>query len=190
LTRYLCPGILTFGVAIAAAFGVFDCASAQGSKDYPQRESTPTQQIVQKIDENETVTLRGNTHPFASPLNDRGVVPPEQPVRRMLLLLSRSRQQESALDQLVSAQQDPLSPSFHRWLTPDQYGASFGVAAQDLATVSDWLASHGFRDLKANHGRTIVEFSGTAAQVQGAFHTSIHHYEANGALHSAKSGRS
>ncbi len=44
------------------------------------------------------------------------------------LLFSRSAAQQTALDTLVAAQQNPASPLYHQWITPDQYAAQFGVA--------------------------------------------------------------
>ncbi|HEY1679040.1 MAG TPA: Ig-like domain repeat protein, partial [Candidatus Sulfotelmatobacter sp.] len=45
-----------------------------------------------------------------------------------------------------------------------------------------WLQSHGFQ-VGSTKGRTVLEFSGSASQVQEAFHTSIHKYVVNGEQH-------
>jgi hypothetical protein len=103
----------------------------------------------------------------------------------MLLVLQRSPSQEAALEQLLDQQQDHSSPNYHQWLTPQQFGQQFGPSDQDIQTITTWLQSHGFQVAPISNGRTIVEFSGTAAQVQEAFHTAIHKYSvpnATGAL--------
>ena len=138
---------------------------------------------MERVNESALVTLRGNTHPLAQPQFDQGAAPPDLPMARMLLVLKRSDAQESALQTLLDGQQDRNSPSYHRWLTPDEFGQQFGPSDQDIQTVAAWLRSHGFQIGSIGRGRTVIEFSGTAAQVQQAFHTEIHRYIVNGEEH-------
>ncbi len=144
--------------------------------------STP-RLIVQPVDENQLTVLKGNTHPMARAQFDRGAAPPSLPMERMLLVLKRSPEQEDALRKLLDDQQDKASPSYHKWLTPDQFGQQFGPADQDIQIVTSWLGSHGFQVTQVSKGRTVIEFSGTAAQVQEAFHTAIHKFAVNGEEH-------
>ena len=139
--------------------------------------------VVQAVDENQVTVLEGNTHPLARPEFDRGPAPPDLPMQRMLLVLKRSPEQEAALQQLLDAQQDRSSPQYHAWLTPDQFGQQFGPADQDIQAVVSWLTLHGFEVARVGKGRTAIEFSGTAGQVQEAFHTAIHQYLVNGEQH-------
>jgi hypothetical protein len=104
-------------------------------------------------------------------------------MNRMLLVLRRSPEQESALRSLLDAQQDKHSDSYHKWITPDEFGKRFGPGDADLQIVTDWLKSQGFQVAAVSHGRTVLEFSGTASHVQQAFHTSIHQYEIKGVKH-------
>src|SRR5438445_13164127 len=143
--------------------------------------------IVQAVDDSQLTTIKGNTHPLARAQFDRGVAPPDLPMQRMLLVLKRSDEQESALRKLLDDQQDRASPEYHKWLTPEQFGKQFGPADQDIQTVTAWLQSHGFRIGQVAKGRNIIEFSGTAAQVQEALHTSIHKYLVDGKEHWANS---
>jgi subtilase family serine protease len=139
--------------------------------------------ILQPVDETQLVLLKGNTHPLARPQFDQGAAPPNLPMERMLLVLRRSPEQESALRNLLDNQQDKASPSYHRWLTPEQFGKQFGPADEDLQIVTSWLQVHGFQVAQVAKGRAVIEFSGTAAQVQEAFHTGIHKYVVNGEEH-------
>ena len=59
---------------------------------------------------------------------------------------------------------------------PQQFGQQFGPSDQDIQTITSWLQSHGFQVAPISNGRTVIEFSGTAGQVQEAFHTTIHKY--------------
>src|SRR5580704_10733483 len=142
----------------------------------PAQTPVVASRITQAVDETRLTTLSGNTHPLALPQFDRGAAPPSLPMARMLLVLKRSPDQEAALDTLLDQQQDTSSPSYHQWLTPDQFGRQFGPSDQDIQAVTSWLQSRGFQVARVGRGRTAIEFSGTAAQVRDAFHTEIHSY--------------
>jgi hypothetical protein len=135
--------------------------------------------ITQAIDETRLTVLRGNTHPLARSDFDRGIAPPSLPMQRMLLVLKRSPQQDTELQTLIEQQVNKASSNYHRWLTPQQFGQEFGPSDQDIQTVTSWLQLHGFQVTRVSNSRTIMELSGTAGDVQEAFHTSIHKYAAN-----------
>jgi subtilase family serine protease len=143
--------------------------------------------ISSAVDEKNMVTLKGNTHPLATAQYDRGEAPGSLPMNRMLLVLQHTPAQEAAIKQLLAEQQNQGSVSFHQWLTPEQYGQMFGPSDQDIKTITNWLQSHGFEVANVSPGRHVIEFSGTASQVQEAFHTTIHHYSVNGEEHWANS---
>lgn len=143
--------------------------------------------ISQAVDDKNLVTLKGNTHPMAAPQYDMGEAPGGLPMNRMLLVLQHTPAQEAAIKQLLAEQQNQGSPNFHNWLSPQQYGQMFGPSDQDIQTITTWLQSHGFEVANVSPGRHVIEFSGTASQVQEAFHTTIHHYSVNGEEHWANS---
>lgn len=136
--------------------------------------------IAQAIDETQLTALKGNVHPLARPEFDQGAVPDATPMNRMLLLLRRSPEQEAALQQLMADQMSKGSPYFHNWLTPAQFGAQFGPADADIQTITNWLSSQGFHDIKVGDGKLTIEFSGNVGLVRHAFHTDIHHFLVNG----------
>jgi len=140
--------------------------------------------VTQAIDEKNLVTLKGNVHPLARPEFDQGPVADALPMKRILLLLRRSTDQETSLQQLLE-EQTKSSPNYHAWLRPEQFGMQFGITDADLATVTSWLTSQGFSDIKVGPGRTVMEFSGNAGQVRSAFHTEIHSYLVEGEKHVA-----
>ncbi len=147
---------------------------------YAQTAPAPTR-ITQAVDEAQLTVLKGNTYPLARAEYDRGAAPASLPMNRMLLVLRRSSEQEAALEQLLDQQQDPASPNYHQWLTPQQFGQQFGPADQDVQTITSWLQSHGFQITRISNGRAVIEFSGTVGQVQEALHTAIHQYAVPGA---------
>jgi Pro-kumamolisin, activation domain/Bacterial Ig-like domain (group 3) len=144
------------------------------------RAQSVASRIVAPIDGAKRTTLTGNTHPLARAAFDQGALSETTPLHRMQLVLSRSAEQQAALEQLLEQQQDRSSSSFHQWLTPQSFGAAFGLSDRDLSTVTAWLAAQGFTGIHANPGRTAVEFSGAAGIVQNAFHTAMHRYLVNG----------
>ena len=154
-------------------------AAAQGSA-VPAR-------VTDRVDLNRLVTLAGNKHPLARAQYDQGAAPPDLPMNRMLLVLKRSPDQESALQNLLVQQQVKSSANYHKWMTPDQFGQQFGPADADIQAVTSWLASFGFQSIKVSKGRSVIEFSGTATQVEAGLHTSIHRYVVNGESHWANS---
>ena len=173
LLRRLITPALAIAFALPAAAQTAAAVSATG----------PRPQVTRAVDDAELSTLRGNTHPLVRRAVDQGAAPASLPMERMILVLKRSAEQESALRALFDAQQTKGSASFHQWLTPQQFGKQFGPADSDIAAVEAWLESHGFKVDNVSNGRTAIEFSGTAGQVQNAFHTAIHGYQLNGETH-------
>ncbi|MGB7600954.1 MAG: S53 family peptidase [Candidatus Sulfotelmatobacter sp.] len=141
--------------------------------------------ITSFIDEEQRVTLPGNRHPLANAQYDAGAVSPDFRMDRMLITLLPDSAQEDALIQLIDEQHNPESPYYHQWLTPQQYGELFGVSESDAAQVTAWLQGHGMEVEEVAAGRRSIIFSGNAAQVESAFHTSIHTYKIAAEVHHA-----
>src|SRR5580693_3302488 len=129
--------------------------------------------------------LAGSVHPLAQPKYDVGRMAPTSKLTGMSLLFRQSGRQQALGRVVLSELQDPASPRYHRWLTPADYAASFGVGAAELARATAWLEGEGF----TVHGPTAsgarLLFTGTVGQVEQAFHTEMHQYSVNGAAHFA-----
>ena len=139
--------------------------------------------VTQPVDLHNLVTLHGNVHPLARPEYDQGVAPDDLPMERMLLVLRRGADQETALRKLLDDQQVASSPQFHHWLTPVQFGQQFGPTDSELQAVTSWLTSQGFQVANVSTGRTVVEFSGSAGLVRQVLGTEIHRFRVNGKDH-------
>jgi pseudomonalisin len=139
--------------------------------------------VNEPVDDSRRVVLKGNVHPMARSQYDVGAAPPNLPMERMLLVLRRSPEQQAALSELLDDQQVKSSPDYHKWLCPEQFGLQFGPADSDIQAVTSWLQSHGLQVPRVTKGRTMIEFSGTAAQVRETLHTSIHKYVVKGEAH-------
>jgi trimeric autotransporter adhesin len=177
---------LPFLVALVSVLSLFSLTGiARAAQDTSQSTSSPASRIVDRIDESQLVTLKGTMHPLANARNDRGAAPESMQLDRMHLVLTRSATQDSSLRQLISDLHTPGTASYHKWLTPDQFGKQFGPSDQDITTVETWLTGHGFSVTKVNPGKQTIEFSGNVTQMRSAFHTQIHKYEVNGETHYA-----
>jgi subtilase family serine protease len=157
-------------------FAVFIITSTSG---WAQAKLTKSL-IAGPVDESRLTILKGNTHPLARPEFDSGAAPPSLPMERMLLVLKRNPEQEAALEQFLDQQLDKSSPNFHKWLTPEQFGAEYGPGTEDIQQITSWLEAHGFQAARVSNGRSVIEFSGTAGQVSETFHTAIHKYNVDG----------
>jgi len=166
-------------VAMVALAGVRASAQTKPDSSATAQAAAIPARITQAIDEARMVQLKGNVHPLARAEFDQGAVSNATPMKRMLLLLQRSPEQEAALQQLMAEQMSNESPNFHKWLTPQQFGQQFGPADADIQTVTRWLASQGFTGMKVSPGKNVIEFNGNVGQVRSAFHTEIHVFVVN-----------
>lgn len=163
--------------ACASVLGLFLLPAARGYAQMTSQSVQPTARIIGPIDEGNLVTLQGSVHPLATPAADQGAAPDSLQLGRTILVLKRSSVQQAALDKLTNDQQNAASPRYHKWLTPEQFGAQFGVSPQDIETISQWLESHGFQVEPQMAGHSMIAFSGTNAQLRAAFHTEMHSYK-------------
>ena len=152
---------------------------ASGAQDQAQS------RISQTIDLSRPVVLQGSSRSFAKPEFDAGRVDGSMKIDGISLVFNLSAEQQAALQTLLREQQDRSSSNYHKWLTPEEFGERFGMSQGDLAKVSSWLQSQGFEVKGVSRNRTRISFSGTAAQVETAFLTQMHHYLVNGETHFA-----
>jgi len=141
--------------------------------------------ITRAIDSTQRVTLTGHIHPKATPENDRGRVAPTLKLSYVTLTLTQSDAQKADLKSLLAEQQNPSSPNYHRWLTPQQYADRFGVSTEDMSKVTQWLQGQGLSIANIAQGRNWIAVNGSAAQVESAFATEIHQYVVDGETHFA-----
>ena len=166
------PRLLLTLVSLAGISGISNAAPVRN-------------RITQTISSGETVEIQHSVNPRVSRGADLGPVSPGTRLESMTLQFSMSAEQETALDQLMSDLQNPASPRYHQWLTPAQYASQFGLSSADLDKVKAWLSSQGFTVTGVARGGQFISFTGTAAQVETAFGTSIHSVAYNGETHFA-----
>ena len=128
-----------------------------------------------------------------APADDRRAMPGSIPSRaRIAPLLGRAAPHEAVplsitlqlqhgaeLAALIAAQQDPATPEYHRWLTPDEFRARFAPPPDTYAALVQWLEQQGFVVRTWPNGLRI-DFSGRVAGVEGAFGVRLNRYDDRG----------
>jgi len=145
------------------------------------------QLVTSKIDDAVTVRLFGNTRPEVNARNDRGAVDKEMPMENLKLLLKRPAELDVQLTKYLDDIQDPKSAVYHKRMSAEEFGEKFGPSDADVETVKRWLESQGFTINVTYANKMFIDFSGSARQVETAFHTEIRNYEVNGEMHIANS---
>jgi uncharacterized protein (TIGR03437 family) len=166
---------------MAHRFRFFLCLAAIGGLVC----AAPRDRITRAVDSAQRTVLAGHIHPAVHAGSDRGAVDAGFPIRDAVLFIRPSAEQQSELDRLLADQQNPSSPQFRQWLTPEQYGERFGLSPGDHSRVAAWLHSQGLTVNQSGRARNWVGFSGTAEQVSRAFRTPIRRFEVNGRPHYA-----
>jgi uncharacterized protein (TIGR03437 family) len=125
-------------------------------------------------------TLAGSLHPQAQTRFDQGSVEPSLKIPYITIMLKPSPAQEADLERLLEDQQDRSSPSYHRWLTPEEFGVRFSLSPADYSAIISWLESQGLHIEDRARAHNWIAFSGEARQLQTAFATQIHRYQIAG----------
>ena len=141
---------------------------------------TPAPRIRSEISNVAVSPLKASQQPLGSTQFDAGRMPSDAKINGMSIVFNRSAAQEADLQALIAAQQDPQSPQYHQWLSPEQFGARFGMAQSDIDQVQTWLQQQGFSVDSVARGRNMIRFSGTVGQVNQAFQTEMHYFKVNG----------
>ncbi|HKF27585.1 MAG TPA: protease pro-enzyme activation domain-containing protein [Candidatus Binataceae bacterium] len=125
----------------------------------------------------QTVPLRGTVSPLALKLPTYGDLPATQTLPLQIWFKSRNQEQ---LNALLASQQDPRSPQYHKWLTPQEYAGRFGVTQPEFDQVSNWLKSEGFQVTGGSPLDGYVKFSGSTLTISRAFGTSVSKFSPDG----------
>jgi subtilase family serine protease len=141
--------------------------------------------ISGQIDNSIRTTISHSAHPLARPEFESGRVESDLEMRRMILVLTSGPELDRQLLIFLDSQQTTGSPNYHRWVTPDEFGRTFGPSPNDLLQIKTWLEQQGFIIASIARGGRWIEFSGSAQQVERAFQTQMHRYVVDGITHIA-----
>jgi subtilase family serine protease len=84
---------------------------------------------------------------------------------------------QAQLTGLLGALYDPQSPQYHQYLTPNQFESLFAPTPDQAQQVVAYLQSQGLTVTAIAPNRTLIDASGTVAQVEQAFSTQINTYQ-------------
>src|SRR3984885_367887 len=135
--------------------------------------------ILQAAEGRSTFVIKGHVPPLARAANDRGKVSVSFVMERISMMFKPDDGQQAELSAFLEQQQDPSSPNYHKWLSPDEFAGRFGLSANDVSQIVSWLRVQGFVVDQIADSRRWVTFSGSALQVENAFQTEIPQYVAN-----------
>jgi subtilase family serine protease len=175
--RFFCRFLVPSVALVATAFLLTPLMQAQSS--------SAQLLVTGPVVETQMVTLAGNVRHEANAANDRGAVSSGMKLDHILLQLKRPADREAALTQKIDSLYQPGSPDFHHWLTAEEFGELYGPNPKDIAAVTGWLEGHGFVVNNVATSGMVIDFSGTADQVQSAFRAEIHVLNVNGVAHIA-----
>ena len=114
--------------------------------------------------------LAGNHPDEAAEIVGEAAASAPWPLAMRLTMAIRNR---AELTRLLADQQNPASPQYHRWLTPDEFTGRFGPTDADLARVARWLKKTGFTVKSADASTREVSFTGMVAQAENVFAVKI-----------------
>ena len=149
--------------------------------------AVPTPRITKKVDIARRTILPGHVSSAVHTSTDLGRQHAKTPSPGMLLILKSSEEQKQEIRKVIDEQQDKRTANYHQWMTPEEFGAHFGVHDEDIAQIKSWLVSEGFTVDEVSKSKRVIKFSGNIGQVEHAFQTEMHLYQHNGELHVANS---
>src|SRR5262252_7963238 len=103
----------------------------------------------------------------------------EDPSLPISVALTLDLRDHAAVDALIAAQQDPASPQYHQWITPEEFRSRFGPLPEDIQAAQHFLEDKGFKSISRLTSTTVVG-SGNVGLVERAFGVTINRYEYHG----------
>src|SRR5450755_2705472 len=122
------------------------------------------------------VTLKGSRPVAASTTPRVGSVSPSSRIDFEVQL-----EPSAGAQAFAKAVSTPGSASYRGFLTPAQWESRFSPTARQVAEVSVFLSRSGFKLGQVSPDRMAIDASGTAAQIERAFSTSLSYHRVNGA---------
>jgi subtilase family serine protease len=110
------------------------------------------------------------------------IVGPADASKTISITVWLKQRNKSELDEVVRQMYRPGSPSYHRWLTRDQYNARYAPSAQDAKAVSDFLTSRGLKVSSVDKANHYVVAEGRIGNVQSALHVQLSQVRVDGEL--------
>ena len=97
--------------------------------------------------------------------------------KRLNLAIGLPPRDKPGLTRLVEQLYDPASPNFRKYLTPEQFAATFGPTEQDYQQLVDFAQANGLTITVKHPNRLLLDVNGSVADIEKAFHLKLHVYQ-------------
>ena len=101
------------------------------------------------------------------------------PAKEINITVQLKLRDEAAFNKVVDALYDPSSPTFHKWLTDDDL-RQYAPPKEQYDAVRKELENHGLTITSVDENSFSIRARGAAENVERAFNTEIHQFQANG----------
>jgi pseudomonalisin len=147
-------------VVAVLALLAFGASAATGSSTGIPAKSIPT------------TTLAADVVPALAGYTDLGPVAAGKTMQVVVPL----QHDDQAIATYEASLNNPSSPNYEQWLTPDQFQAKFDAPAANVAAVRNFVTRDGLQLYNTQGLGDLTFASGTAAQVEQTFGVAIHNF--------------
>ena len=119
-------------------------------------------------------TVHGHIPKAVASLTPVGRPSATQEVRLAIGLPLRN---QTALNQFLQDLYNPSSPSYHHYLTPQQFTEQFGPTAADYQQLIDFAQAQGLTVSMQHPNRMVLSVKGAVSTVESAFHVTLRSYQ-------------
>ena len=107
------------------------------------------------------------------------LVGPADPSRAIHLVVFLAYPNQANVDAFVSAVNNPSSPVYGKFLTPDQFAATYAPSPNSYTMVEYVLENAGFQIINTYPNRKVIDIVGSVSAAQALFGTVIDYYAYN-----------
>jgi hypothetical protein len=119
-------------------------------------------------------TLRGHVPAAVAHLQPTGLLPATNRLHLAVALAPRNR---DGLEKLLQDQQDPHSPSYHQYLSLEEFTSRFGPTEQNYQKARDFAQANGLKVSGTYSNRIILDMEGAVPEVEKALHVTMRTYQ-------------
>jgi subtilase family serine protease len=121
-----------------------------------------------------------SSHTMVGTARDLG---PEDASKQITVNVWLNLHNKATLDKLVDQMYEEGSPTYHHWLTMEQYKTNFAPSVQDAAAVREFLESHKLTVSAVDKNNHYVTAQGRVGDVQNALNVQINRFNVKGEVH-------
>jgi subtilase family serine protease len=97
--------------------------------------------------------------------------------QRLGLAISLPLRNQAQLNDLLRQLYDPQSPSFHKYLSVQEFTERFGPTEADYAAVQEYSKTQGLDIIDTPANRMVLDVEAPAATLENAFHVTLNLYQ-------------